>query len=369
MHSKILINNDTISIWIIFLVLLVFAGFRWDVGIDWNNYMSLFGGNLTEMSIYIERIEIGNVAIKALLSSVGLDDGGYWLWVMAFITLFFFFYFIWKYSINPLLSVILFVSFGFYFELLNGVRQYVAISLFVYSWRFIINKQKNRYFITIFMASLFHITAIVLIPFYFIISHIYNKRFLIISAIIAIPISFFSTQVISYLSSSISHYNVYSSSQFIHSNNPLSILRVIFPLVLFFIAIKLYDKLITNRITLIFFNLSIISIIITLLFPGIMLAIRIGFYFQFAFIMLIPYICKLLNHFDSRLFKLFTVIYGILYVYITLLSRPVSKILPFNLNFRLADTDLLKVTSITFVLILLFMYIINYKSNNKSLHG
>lgn len=105
-------------------------------------------------------------------------------------------------------------------------------------------------------------------------------------------------------------------------------------------------------------NLSLLYIFLTVLFPSVQMAIRIAFYFQAALIFLIPLICKHLTKCNAQLFSVFTIIYGVIFVYITQISRPASKIIPFGLDFRLADGGLLLLLLLSFFISYLFVKII-----------
>lgn len=338
---KYMIRYSTIGLWFLFVILTFFAGFRWDVGIDWPAYMDVFGGNIIETASWLERMEPANLGLKILLLLNGLEDGGYYLWLMAFITMFFFFYSIRQYSLSPFLSVVLFVGFGMYFDLMNGVRQYAAISIVVFSWQYLFDKKLIRYILVVFIASLFHMSALIMLPVYFICNMRINKKYLLLFAIISIPLSFVISSLLIGFVSMFAQYETYGDTEFVVANNPLSILRVLFPLSLFAIIIKIYGKLMITRKTRILTNLSLLSIFCTLLFPGVALLIRIGFYFQVAFIFLIPIISRELSFNSGNLFKWFSIIYSFIYISVTQLSRPIANILPFEPNFRLADNRLL----------------------------
>ena len=90
MSLKISIRD--IGVWLGFAVLLFFSGFRWDVGVDFMSYYKLYGEDWLANAFFLERIEWGSMALKYILSIFGFDDGRYWIWAMAFITLFFVFY-------------------------------------------------------------------------------------------------------------------------------------------------------------------------------------------------------------------------------------------------------------------------------------
>lgn len=56
-------------------------------------------------------------------------------------------------------------SFGF-----NRIRQYLAISIFLYSFKFIENKNLKKYLLMIFIGSLFHKIILFCLPLYFILN-------------------------------------------------------------------------------------------------------------------------------------------------------------------------------------------------------
>lgn len=63
-----------------------------------------------------------------------------------------------------------------YPRFLNIIRQGIAISIIIFSMRFIEKKQLKKFLITILIASLFHRTAIIAIFLYFLYRNVENKR-------------------------------------------------------------------------------------------------------------------------------------------------------------------------------------------------
>ena len=82
-EKELRIKKSSIHLWGIFVILLFFAGFRWDVGIDWGSYMGL-GENIAT----IIKLEPANLAIKYGLLNCGYYDGdigcGLWLLLHCF---------------------------------------------------------------------------------------------------------------------------------------------------------------------------------------------------------------------------------------------------------------------------------------------
>lgn len=357
-YPKLVVRQRTVVLWIIFAVLTFFAGFRWDVGIDWPTYMGLFDGGLYEMALKrLERIEPASLFIKGLLLLGGYTDGGYYLWVMAFITIFLYFYSIYKYSNNKLFSASLFVLLGIYFSLMNGVRQHAAVAITVFAWQFLFEKKIVRYMLTILIASLFHTSALIMLPVYFVCNIRFNKKLLIIMAIIAVPLSFVMTPLIANFMGLFEQYEVYQDSPFVEATNARSILRVLYPLSLFTIIMALYNKLIADRKIHILTNLALISIFCTLFFPGVSLMVRTGYYVNIALIFVIPIVCKTLNRRSGIIFKWFSILYSIVFLISTQLGRSTANLLPFDLDFRLADLGLLHVLFICLISSIGFIYL------------
>jgi len=58
---------------------------------------------------------------------------------------------------------------GFYSSTMNGIRQAVSASIFLFSFKYISDYNFKKYFISILLAVIFHFSALLLIPFYFIV--------------------------------------------------------------------------------------------------------------------------------------------------------------------------------------------------------
>ena len=84
--------------------------------------------------------------------------------------------FIYRYN-YPLISVLIFIVTVYYSQQANLVRQMMAVAIFLYATKFIISKQFQFYLFFIILASLFHVSSLILLPVYF---FILNYRFKII---------------------------------------------------------------------------------------------------------------------------------------------------------------------------------------------
>ena len=75
----------------------------------------------------------------------------------------------------PYIGIII-VFGGHYVGWMNGIRQIIAACIFVYSIQFIYDRKALKYFLLIFIATLFHKSAVLLFVFYFIPQRDYFKN-------------------------------------------------------------------------------------------------------------------------------------------------------------------------------------------------
>ena len=159
------------------LIISFIAGFRYNVGIDWNGYKDTFTliKNHPSLTLNKQHMEIGYFYINKLIALLGWS----YEWMFFSVALISW-YFVFKSLPNFLLPLLLFFLFvdEYFFWSMNGVRQFVAISIFLYSIRYIISKNLLFYIVFILLASLFHYSALFLLPVYFIpFKDIYNQKY------------------------------------------------------------------------------------------------------------------------------------------------------------------------------------------------
>ncbi len=90
--------------------------------------------------------------------------------VSSVITIFSFMLLFYNYSANYALSVFLFFTMGIYVSTMNGIRQYIAVGIILLGAKYMFSPRKTDFFkllILIIIASLFHSSAIIMIPVYF----------------------------------------------------------------------------------------------------------------------------------------------------------------------------------------------------------
>lgn len=144
-----------------FLLLFIVGGFRdVSVGTDTENYAKLFDTYGSDVSMMYHATEPLFLLIQFLVAKMG---GGYeimLLIIMAVIlgTIHFYARLVSKSSLYVILSFFLLY---FYFYSFNTMRQYMGIGFCLIAFYYLSKKRVKHYFLFIFIAFLFHVTALV----------------------------------------------------------------------------------------------------------------------------------------------------------------------------------------------------------------
>jgi hypothetical protein len=164
-------------------------GLRWETGTDWNNYLDNFNNTLTLDDIILNVLlgfEIGYGFIVLLFKQL---SNNYFLFLLLHATFFYFIIFnVFKqYSPFPLIAILLFYSSTI--GILGSNRQLLAIAVCLFSIKYIINKNFKFFIFFIFIAFLFHTSAIFFSIAYFL-NKDYNKYLIFILIALTVIIGF-----------------------------------------------------------------------------------------------------------------------------------------------------------------------------------
>lgn len=166
------------------------------VGNDYANYYTYYNNIASGRG---QDVEIGYKLINIFVARTGL--GFQWVYfITCFIAYTLLILCIRKYSQNYALSYLLFFSGGFFFLLgLNQIRQFVAIGCVFYAFQFIENKKPLFYFALVIIGGLFHVTAYIMLPFYFILGKKIRLSMYTAGALVILPINFFFNDIMAWL--------------------------------------------------------------------------------------------------------------------------------------------------------------------------
>lgn len=179
-------SNKLFFIVLSFVTLTFIAGFRtYQVGADtWHfvaSYNNIYKLNINQFGLY--RYEWGFTFLSWILGRI---SNNYTL--LLFVTSLFVNYsvlrFVYKHSNNIYVSVLLYFLAGVYFCYMNIMRQALAIGVLLFGFDYLLEKKHIKFVITVFIASLFHESALICLILLFASKLKINKKnlFLIISS-------------------------------------------------------------------------------------------------------------------------------------------------------------------------------------------
>lgn len=157
-------------------ILITIATIRYKTGTDFDSYTSIWEGisSLSDGAAGREYLEPG---FRYLLSFLKMftDSPVLFFGVMATITLCFFYS-----GLKKIEDINIYVAIFFYFMIFyipyafNAMRQAVAMSIYIYSLSYILNKRFKAVFLLSILASSFHISGILILLSYMIIKIKFN---------------------------------------------------------------------------------------------------------------------------------------------------------------------------------------------------
>lgn len=147
-------------VFFVFFVLFLLVGFRGN-GYDYISYQNIYDGTVDGS------LESGYLLLNSLAPSYRVL-----LIVVSFITLFFYWSVINRYSSFPFISILVLLSTLFFQSIMGQMRQGVAVSIILYSFFYL--DKKKVFCLLVIAASLFHLSAIIALSFLFIPQKIYS---------------------------------------------------------------------------------------------------------------------------------------------------------------------------------------------------
>lgn len=148
------------------------------VGVDLDGY--LYSYRMFESWHFIEsnRFEVGYKYLNYVLQQLRMSEQLF-IGLVALLTLWPIGRMIGRYSAMPVVSFLLFIACNFYSFTFSGLRQAIAFSLIVWSFDFILRRKLSMFLLLVAIGALFHQSALVFLPAYWIWRVRLNKTLLV----------------------------------------------------------------------------------------------------------------------------------------------------------------------------------------------
>lgn len=176
-----------------FIFIFIFCALRFDVGYDYSMYYELIGGNIRWFNDQINRIEYLPRKLILLCNHIGFYQ--FFFISTSFVITYFFYKTIKENSLDKWLSTIIFVCFPlFFFMSLSVVRQYMAVAIIFYCFKYIKERKIWSYLLVILLCTFIHKSAILALPIYFLYGNYVNKKIILFLYVFG----FFSSEILAF---------------------------------------------------------------------------------------------------------------------------------------------------------------------------
>lgn len=271
-------------------------GFRYGVGIDYYAYRDSY---FLDLKSLMEYYELGYVYLVYISRFLNLGPEGLFV-ILSFLQI----YFIYKAFLYVKKEALVFFSIYLIFtgiammSFMNNIRQTIALSIFIYAIRYIVERKALNYYLLCLLAVLFHKSAIILFfvyPLYrFHLPFVNNIKRQIVFLFIVYVSSFF-VNFVSILFSLESILDIWGYGRYIYNSEKLNSLGFSIGYSLIFIqyliAIFYSNRLksyVNSKAFDIYYDLFYFGVILELLFSGSMILNRFAWYMIGFKIIILP---------------------------------------------------------------------------------
>lgn len=281
------------------LFIVIMSSIRYGFGADYFTYQSVFYD--LSSGINVEGFEVGFVFLNKIIGFMGLPFN-FLLFVIAVFNATLVYISLKRVPIKyRWLSLFLYLTyFDLFFYGLSAIRQSIVVSIFIYSVKYIQQKQLKKYILWILFGQLFHRTAFLLILVYFI-YHKYRKlnyrsrSILSLSILIVYSVSIKFLEFLEpYLNRRLKYYLFLDGSSSIGSNIGGLLVILVILIAWIYITTNIIEKNIKDDI----YNVYMFAIVIFILLKGMQYIHYYGFipriqmYFYSVYIFVVPCILQ-----------------------------------------------------------------------------
>lgn len=315
----------------VFIAILAFvAAFRYDVGQDYMSYCDIFNG------YKLGRSGVGFQVLCDICKYVG-GTSQLMFFVMSVLTLTLFFLSMKKSSTDLMLSLFVFFCFGqMYLNTFNTIRQCLAAALFMFSISFLLKRKLLYFVILLLFASTFHISALVLIPLYWVLDRELPYKYVLAIGAVAYFVGSFNPLLFIV---QVDEYQIYQKFEEIEISF-IDYLYLLMSVIIFIYRKKLFQH---HPYKNVFNNINIIFGFFTLLYilsngaDGALLLNRIRYYFVFFYAVILQLLLSEIKNKDLYMVSRFGMafILSVLFVRTTIILGDNYNLTPYNFNFKL----------------------------------
>jgi len=298
----------------IFLILFAVSVLRFDIGNDYRQYTQ------TAHEAYVGGYVVTEFGFNLLVKVLYWISGGEYyelvFAVFALVTLIFFLKAFIAQSESFSQSFFLFMTLGLYFQTFNTVRYYLALSVALFSMRYVLEKDFMKFVFWILVAAMFHKSVLLVIPVYWIASCQW-KRWHVVAGLMVSLACYVAQKLI--LQLALLLYPSYKNTIYLEGGGSrIHVLRILAVLALYgwfewYTKDKLKNNLCYKKIQF-YGHLNLLAFAAGTFFSFLPVVTRIVYYFSVSQLFMIPLI---LQNIDDKIVqkRVGRIIYAVCIVY------------------------------------------------------
>lgn len=155
-------------------ILICVAGFRYRVGTDYMAYYRGYVEYLNNLPNALHNLDEPGYGALVWIATRFYNDGSAPIFLASLVSVSLPLFIICRYSKELLLPTFLFMTLGCWTGAFNGIRQYLAAAVLLCGYKSLRDKNALKYCLIVFVAFLFHRSAIVFLFLYFVINREIN---------------------------------------------------------------------------------------------------------------------------------------------------------------------------------------------------
>ena len=240
--------NKNVLYYIIFFYLIIQVGFRWETGTDWRPYFEHFESAGSLEKVFLDVLLGFEIGYGYSVYLIRLFTDNYTVFLVIHALIYYLLVFKANKKLSPYPIISMFIFYTSTMGILGSNRQLIALSVCLYSLKFVVNKKPLKFLVSIALAFTFHTSALFFLVYYFL-NRNFKKYYLITFLLAAIIIG--KSSLPTYIFSSFADFlggaasakaDMYSSNEM--SETSLSLTGLIRRLLFFVFFLYNYDSLV-----------------------------------------------------------------------------------------------------------------------------
>lgn len=322
-------KQKNLFLFLSFCPLFLVSAPRFYVGVDYDGYVRIYNSLILQENVHTE----WGFRLLNRFAYVVFGDVQPIFVICAAFTLGLICIAIYRESPDPVLSLFLFVTMGYYFSAFNIMRQYLAIALVFFGLKWIRENRFLPFLLAVLAGMAFHKTVVLMLPFFFLLRIRWKQSYLLLITLFGLALYPFQDIISNFVINRF--YPQYAGSDVI---TVLSSFEIVYYLALLggllLLAQLCGRRFLEDPTNRILFNCAFYSFVIYLCFSFIPEINRIAIYFEIFVILLIPRIIAAMPKWKERvLFRILFYIGFTLFFIVTIYFMGRYDVLPYQTVF------------------------------------